>query len=248
MVTLHKLIQEFAPNNHRLLIFSQSWRMLDIIQRILLNRQCRHMRMDGTTRAAERQDAINRFNAPYSLDSVALICTNGLGVGTNFAAADTVIVYDDHGNPQNDIQAAVHCITVGRAKQIVMYHLMTAEGCERATLDCANGTIATADLEILLSRLLTCQLSDTEIALVVPMPSSEVSEQQDEIIEFPAMDPLIAQPMKQRAQGALKYTRKDGYAFVAWDRRKMGGFMSLLLKFGYDRWDQIRTSKIRLIN
>jgi hypothetical protein len=44
-----------------------------------------------------------------------------------------------------------------------------------------------------LSRLLVFQLSDNEIALVAPIPLPEASEQQDEIIEFPAMDPLIAQ-------------------------------------------------------
>jgi chromodomain-helicase-DNA-binding protein 7 len=109
------------------------------------------MRLDGTSRAVERQDAINYFNSPYSLDSAALICTKGLGVGTNFAAADRVIGYDGHGNPQNDIQAAAYCITVGRAKQITMYRLMTAEGWERATLDYANDTTMAADLERLLS-------------------------------------------------------------------------------------------------
>jgi SNF2 family DNA or RNA helicase len=74
------------------------------------------MRMDGATRAVERQDAIGRFNAPSSLDSVALICTKGLGVGTNFTTADTVIEYHCHGKPENNIQAAASCITAGRAK------------------------------------------------------------------------------------------------------------------------------------
>jgi SNF2 family DNA or RNA helicase len=53
--------------------------------------------MDGTTRAVESQDAINRFNAPSSLDSVALICTKRFEVGTNFASAHTVIGYHCHG-------------------------------------------------------------------------------------------------------------------------------------------------------
>jgi hypothetical protein len=59
-----------------------------------------------------------------------------------------------------------------------------------------------------LSRLLAFQLPDNEIALVVPIPLPEVSEQQDEIIEFPAMDPLIVQSMKQRARGAVKYRER----------------------------------------
>jgi hypothetical protein len=65
-----------------------------------------------------------------------------------------------------------------------------------ATLDCANGTTTTADLERLLSQLLACKLPDNEIALVAPIPLPEASEQRDEIIEFLAMDPLIAQLMK----------------------------------------------------
>jgi hypothetical protein len=33
---------------------------------------------------------------------------------------------------------------------------------------------------------------------------------------------------------------KEGHACVAWNRWKMGGFMSLFLKFGNERWNQIR--------
>jgi SNF2 family DNA or RNA helicase len=79
------------------------------------------MCLEGTTRVAGRQKAINRFNPPSSLDSVTLICIKGLGVGTNFAAADAVIGCHCYGKPQNDVQAAASCITVGRAKQITIY-------------------------------------------------------------------------------------------------------------------------------
>jgi SNF2 family DNA or RNA helicase len=41
MVTISKLISELVPNNHRVLIFSQSRRMLDMIQLILAYRRCR---------------------------------------------------------------------------------------------------------------------------------------------------------------------------------------------------------------
>jgi hypothetical protein len=91
-----------------------------------------------------------------------------------------------------------------------MYRLITAKGEERATLDYANDTPTAADLETILSRLLAFQPPDNEIALVEPIPLPKVSEQQDEIIEFPAMDPLIAHPMKQKAQGAVKYRGKKG--------------------------------------
>jgi len=91
-----------------------------------------------------RQDAINRFNAPDSLGSVALIGPKGRGVETNFTAADTLTVYDSHGNRENNPQAAAHCMTVGKAKQTTMYRSITVEGWERAILDCAYGT-TTAD-------------------------------------------------------------------------------------------------------
>jgi hypothetical protein len=77
-----------------------------------------------------------------------------------------------------------------------MRRLITADGWERATLDCAKGTTMGADLEMALSQLLAFQLPDNEIALVAPIPLPEVSEQRDVIIEFPTMDSLSAQPMK----------------------------------------------------
>jgi hypothetical protein len=46
--------------------------------------------------------------------------------------------------------------------------------------------------------------------------------------------------MKRMVRGAVKDTRKEEHACVAWNKWKMGGFMSLFLKFKCDRWDQIR--------
>jgi hypothetical protein len=153
---------------------------------------------------------INSFNTPDSLDSVALICPKGRAVGTNFDTADTIIVYESHGNMENDAQAAAHCITVSKAKQMTMYRLITAVGWQRAILDCVNGTTTAADLGRLPSRLLACQPPDNEITLVAPIPSSEVREQEDETIEVQAVEPLITPPMKQRARSAVKSTGKAG--------------------------------------
>jgi hypothetical protein len=88
--------------------------------------------------------------------------------------------------------------------------------------------------------LLAFQLPHNEIALVAPIPSPEVSEQQDEIIDVQALEPLIARPMKQRARSGVKHSGKEGHASVAWNRRKMSAFMSLFLKFGNEHRDQIR--------
>jgi chromodomain-helicase-DNA-binding protein 1 len=62
-------------------------------------------RLDGSTPAAARHAAMERFNAPDSPDFAFLLSTRAGGLGINLATADTVIIFDSDWNPQNDLQA-----------------------------------------------------------------------------------------------------------------------------------------------
>jgi len=61
-------------------------------------------RLDGSTKAELRQQAMDHFNAPGSDDFCFLLSTRAGGLGINLATADTVIIFDSDWNPQNDLQ------------------------------------------------------------------------------------------------------------------------------------------------
>lgn len=82
----------------------QMVRMLDILAEYLSFRGFQFQRLDGSTKAELRQQAMDHFNAPGSDDFCFLLSTRAGGLGINLATADTVIIFDSDWNPQNDLQ------------------------------------------------------------------------------------------------------------------------------------------------
>ena len=97
MVLLDKLLARLRQDGHRVLIFSQMVRMLDIMQDYLNMRGYQHQRLDGTVSSEQRKKSIAHFNAPGSTDFVFLLSTRAGGLGINLETADTVIIFDVSG-------------------------------------------------------------------------------------------------------------------------------------------------------
>lgn len=93
MRLLDQLLMELQKRKHKVLIFSQMSRVLDIIEDYLGLRHLSFSRIDGSVPQAERQVQIDRFNADPKC-SVFLLSTRAGGLGINLVAADTVIFYD----------------------------------------------------------------------------------------------------------------------------------------------------------
>ena len=94
MVLLDKLLARLRQDGHRVLIFSQMVRMLDIMQDYLQLRGYQYQRLDGTVASEQRKKSIAHFNAPGSTDFVFLLSTRAGGLGINLETADTVIIFD----------------------------------------------------------------------------------------------------------------------------------------------------------
>lgn len=86
MVLLDKLLPKLRQEGHKVLIFSQMVRMLDLISEYCDFRGFRHERLDGRVRGNERQKAIDRFEAEKDI-FVFLLSTRAGGVGINLTAA-----------------------------------------------------------------------------------------------------------------------------------------------------------------
>ena len=138
MVLLDKLLPKLRSQGHKVLVFSQMVRMLDIIQDYLTLKGYSFERIDGGVKINERQAAIDRFSAPGSDRFIFLICTRAGGCGITLTAADTVIIYDSDWNPQNDIQAQARCHRIGQDKAVKVYRLITNRTYEMEMFQRAN--------------------------------------------------------------------------------------------------------------
>lgn len=138
MVLIDKLLPKLKANGHRVLIFSQMVRCLDILEDYLMFRKYPYERIDGRIRGNLRQAAIDRFSRPDSDRFVFLLCTKAGGLGINLTAADTVIIYDSDWNPQNDLQAQARCHRIGQQKMVKIYRLLCRNTYEREMFDKAS--------------------------------------------------------------------------------------------------------------
>ncbi|KAK8737028.1 hypothetical protein OTU49_004766 [Cherax quadricarinatus] len=138
MVLVDKLLPKLKDNGHRVLIFSQMVKLLDILEDYLIFRKYPYERLDGRIRGNMRQAAIDRFCKPDSDRFVFLLCTKAGGLGINLTAADTVIIYDSDWNPQNDLQAQARCHRIGQSKSVKIYRLVCRNTYEREMFDKAS--------------------------------------------------------------------------------------------------------------
>lgn len=138
MVLVDKLLPKLKAGGHRVLIFSQMVRCLDILEDYLVFRKYPYERIDGRIRGNLRQEAIDRFSKPDSDRFVFLLCTKAGGLGINLTAADTVIIYDSDWNPQNDLQAQARCHRIGQQKMVKIYRLICRNSYEREMFDKAS--------------------------------------------------------------------------------------------------------------
>eukprot|EP01053_Blabericola_migrator_P008915 Blabericola_migrator_1__8914@NODE_471_length_8214_cov_42_818706_g367_i0_p1_GENE_NODE_471_length_8214_cov_42_818706_g367_i0NODE_471_length_8214_cov_42_818706_g367_i0_p1_ORF_typecomplete_len1776_score357_02SNF2_N/PF00176_23/1_3e67HDA23/PF11496_8/1_7e22Helicase_C/PF00271_31/2_5e22ResIII/PF04851_15/6_6e14Chromo/PF00385_24/0_00097Chromo/PF00385_24/5e07ERCC3_RAD25_C/PF16203_5/3_7e10Cdh1_DBD_1/PF18196_1/7_7e03Cdh1_DBD_1/PF18196_1/5e05DEAD/PF00270_29/0_0024DEAD/PF00270_29/7_4e02CHDCT2/PF08074_11/8_8e03C len=138
MCLLDKLLNRLKERGHRVLIFSQMVRMLNLLSTFLTIKGFRHQRLDGTMSRDVRKKAMDHFNAPNSDDFCFLLSTKAGGLGINLTSADTVIIYDSDWNPQNDLQAEARAHRIGQTKTVQIYRVVTKDSVEEDILERAK--------------------------------------------------------------------------------------------------------------
>jgi hypothetical protein len=126
MMVLDRLLTKLKERGHRVVLFSQYTRTLDIISDYLVYRgfdpTCR---LDGQTNRVMREVYINMFNKKDSKKFIFLLSTRAGGEGVNLFTADTVILFDSDWNPQVDIQAMARVHRIGQTKPVHVYRLVS---------------------------------------------------------------------------------------------------------------------------
>ncbi|XP_033628161.1 DNA excision repair protein ERCC-6-like isoform X1 [Asterias rubens] len=122
---LISLLTNLKREGHRTLVFSQSRKMLDIIEKVLKNQNFQLMRLDGTiSKLDDREKRISSFQRNREL-SVFLLTTQVGGVGLTLTGADRVVIYDPSWNPATDSQAVDRVYRIGQKRSVVIYRLIS---------------------------------------------------------------------------------------------------------------------------
>lgn len=138
MVLLDKLLARLRQDGHRVLIFSQMVRMLDILSDYMSLRGYLHQRLDGMVASEARKKSIAHFNTPGSPDFAFLLSTRAGGLGINLETADTVIIFDSDWNPQNDLQAMARAHRIGQKSHVSVYRFVSKDTMEEDVLERAK--------------------------------------------------------------------------------------------------------------
>nr|XP_040016178.1 chromatin-remodeling ATPase INO80 isoform X1 [Gasterosteus aculeatus aculeatus]XP_040016179.1 chromatin-remodeling ATPase INO80 isoform X1 [Gasterosteus aculeatus aculeatus] len=135
--TLDVLLSRLKAHGHRVLIYSQMTRMIDLLEEYMVYRKHTYMRLDGSSKISERRDMVADFQSRTDI-FVFLLSTRAGGLGINLTAADTVIFYDSDWNPTVDQQAMDRAHRLGQTKQVTVYRLICQGSIEERILQRAK--------------------------------------------------------------------------------------------------------------
>lgn len=131
---LKQLLTALVADNHKVLIFSQFTRVMDLMEPWLESLDIAYSRLDGSYLQSERMDEVVEFNKSTELSQVFVLSTRAGGLGLNLVAADTVILFDSDWNPQMDLQAVDRVHRIGQTKPVKVFRFIVKDTIEELVL------------------------------------------------------------------------------------------------------------------
>ncbi|KAH9608995.1 hypothetical protein KSS87_022694 [Heliosperma pusillum] len=129
MKALERLMTSWISHGDKVLLFSHSVRMLDILEKFMTRKGYFYTRLDGSTPTGVRQSLVNDFNSSPSMQ-VFLISTRAGGLGLNLVSANRVVIFDPSWNPSHDLQAQDRSFRLGQKRHVVVFRLIAAGSLE----------------------------------------------------------------------------------------------------------------------
>merc|ERR1739844_255400 len=119
LVLLSKMLKKLKAAGHRVLIFSQMTKLLDLLEDFLEGEHYKYERIDGSITGTLRQDAIDRFNAEGAEQFVFLLSTRAHRIGQK----NKVMIY--RFVTRNTVEERV---TQVAKKKMMLTHLVVQPG------------------------------------------------------------------------------------------------------------------------
>lgn len=121
MILLHEMLVKWKENNVKVLIFSQTIKMLDIIEVSL--QDYKYLRMDGDTPISRRSEIIEQFNSDDDI-TIFLLTSRVGGLGLNLVSASRIVIFDPDWNPSTDNQAKERIWRYGQKKDVEIFRFI----------------------------------------------------------------------------------------------------------------------------
>lgn len=137
LARLDILLMKLKEEGHRVLIYFQMTRMMDLFEDYLVKKEFSYLRLDGSSKIIQRKELVDQWQNNTDL-FIFILSTRAGGVGINLTAADTVIFYDSDWNPTVDQQAMDRAHRLGQKKDVMVYRLITLDSVEERVIEMAN--------------------------------------------------------------------------------------------------------------
>jgi len=121
---LDRLLPKLKAEGHRVLIYCQMTKMIDIMEDYMHYRGYQYLRLDGSSKISDRRDMVQDFQTRDDI-FIFILSTRAGGLGINLTSADTVIFYECDWNPTMDQQAMDRAHRLGQTKQVTVYRMIT---------------------------------------------------------------------------------------------------------------------------
>ncbi|NXG79819.1 ER6L2 protein, partial [Baryphthengus martii] len=124
MKVLQQLLNHFQKNKDKVLLFSFSTKLLDVLEQYCMASGLDYRRLDGNTKSEDRIRIVREFNSMQEIN-ICLVSTMAGGLGLNFVGANVVILFDPTWNPANDLQAIDRAYRIGQYKAVKVFRLIS---------------------------------------------------------------------------------------------------------------------------
>ncbi|XP_025948239.2 DNA excision repair protein ERCC-6-like 2 isoform X3 [Dromaius novaehollandiae] len=124
MKVLQQLLNHFRKNKDKVLLFSFSTKLLDVLEQYCMASGLDYRRLDGNTKSEDRIRIVREFNNTQEIN-ICLVSTMAGGLGLNFVGANVVILFDPTWNPANDLQAIDRAYRIGQCKDVKVFRLIS---------------------------------------------------------------------------------------------------------------------------
>jgi non-specific serine/threonine protein kinase len=143
-VKLDEIVREIEENasHHKIVIFSQFLKMLDLIKAKLERDRIPYEYLDGQTQ--DRAERVNRFQGDQEC-RVFLMSLKAGGVGLNLTEADYVYLVDPWWNPAVEQQAIDRVHRIGQTKRVFAYRMICKDTIEEKIIQLQDRKRALAD-------------------------------------------------------------------------------------------------------
>uniref|UniRef100_A0A8C3QMF7 ERCC excision repair 6 like 2 n=1 Tax=Cyanoderma ruficeps TaxID=181631 RepID=A0A8C3QMF7_9PASS len=124
MKVLQQLLNHFRKNKDKVLLFSFSTKLLDVLEQYCMASGLDYRRLDGNTKSEDRIRIVREFNSIQEIN-ICLVSTMAGGLGLNFVGANVVILFDPTWNPANDLQAIDRAYRIGQHRAVKVFRLIS---------------------------------------------------------------------------------------------------------------------------